>query len=92
MVDQATFIGYVLTPDIFPLLENLQPGKGGEIWMTDAIHQLARQRQVVAVNGGHLNYYDCGNKMDYLKAVTEFALAREDIGEDFRNYLKNLNL
>jgi UTP--glucose-1-phosphate uridylyltransferase len=89
-VSQASFIGYVLTPDIFPLLERLEAGKGGEIWLTDAIHQLARQRQVVGVSGKNLTYYDCGNKLDYLKAVTEFALQREDIGADFRHYLTTL--
>lgn len=92
LVNRASFIGYVLTPDIFPLLEQVQPGKGGEIWLTDAIHQLAHQRQVVTVDGGHLSYYDCGNKLDYLKAVTEMGLARGDLGPAFRDYLRSLSL
>ncbi len=92
LVNRASFIGYVLTPDIFPLLENLEPGKGGEIWMTDAIHQLARQRQVTTVDGSNLTYYDCGNKLDYLKAVVEYGLERNDLGGDFREYLRNLSL
>lgn len=92
LVNQASFIGYVLTPDIFPLIEKLEPGKGGEYWLTDAINMLANQQQVVSVRGDNLKVYDCGNKLDYLKAVTEFALARQDLGNDFRAYLKSLNL
>jgi UTP--glucose-1-phosphate uridylyltransferase len=92
MVSKASFIGYVLTPDIFPLLETVQPGKGGEIWLTDAIHKLAQQRQVVAVDGTGLSYYDCGNKLDYLRAVTEFALSRPDLRDEYRAYLASLNL
>jgi UTP--glucose-1-phosphate uridylyltransferase len=88
----ASFIGHVLTPDIFPILESLTPGKGGEIWLTDAINLLAQQRQVISVSGEGLTYYDCGNKVDYLKAVVEFSLGRADVGEDFRAYLKTLTL
>lgn len=92
LVNKATFIGYVMTPDIFPLLETLEVGKSGEIWLTDAIHKLAHQRQVVTVDGKGLTYYDCGNKLEYLKAVVEFALARQDLSGDFREYLKNLEM
>src|SRR5690606_29466403 len=62
----ASFIGYVLTPDIFPLIEATQPGRGGEIWLTDAINDLAHQRQVLSVSGENLTYYDCGNKLGYM--------------------------
>jgi len=89
---QASFICHVLTPDIFPILESLAPGKGGEIWLADAINQLAHEQQVLAVAGDHLKYFDCGNKLEYLKAVVEFALNREDIGSSFREYLKGLTL
>jgi UTP--glucose-1-phosphate uridylyltransferase len=92
LVNKASFIGYVLTPDIFPHLENLEPGKGGEIWLTDAIHALAQEQRVVTVDGTGLNYYDCGNKLEYLKAVTEFALNRPDLKDAFRSYLKGLDL
>jgi UTP--glucose-1-phosphate uridylyltransferase len=92
LVNKATFIGYVMTPDIFPLLENLEKGTGGEIWMTDAIHKLAHQKQVVTVDGSGLTYYDCGNKLEYLKAVIEFGLQRSDLSDEFRDYLKGLSL
>lgn len=92
LVNKATFIGYVLTPDIFPLLETQEAGKGGEIWLTDAIHKLAQQKQVVTVDGKHLTYYDCGNKLEYLKAVVEFALERPDLKDEFSTYLKGLKI
>lgn len=88
----ASFIGHVLTPDIFPILENLAPGKGGEIWLADGINQLAQQRKVVSVSGDSLKYYDCGSKLDYVKAVIEFGLAREDLHGELRNYLKSLSV
>lgn len=83
---------YVLTPDIFPLLESQQPSEGGEIVLADALNSLAHQRPVYAKEGSNLKYFDCGNKLEYLKAVVEYALDREDLGEDFRHYLKNLTL
>lgn len=83
---------FVLTPDIFELLEKQTPGKNGEIWHTDAINSLAQQRPVYAKEATGLKYFDCGNKLEYLKAVTEFALQRKDLGEEFRSYLKNLPL
>jgi UTP--glucose-1-phosphate uridylyltransferase len=81
---------YVLTPDIFPILEKIGPGKSGEIWLTDAIKELMKMRPVYAceVKGG--KYYDTGNKMEYLKTVVEFALQHKDLNGEFRKYLKNL--
>jgi UTP--glucose-1-phosphate uridylyltransferase len=89
---QATFMNYVLTPDIFPLLETQEPGKNGEIQVTEAINRLAQQRQVVSAAADNLNYFDCGNKLEYMKATIQFALERDDIGNDFREYLKGLAL
>jgi UTP--glucose-1-phosphate uridylyltransferase len=80
---------YVLTPDIFDALRATQPGRNGEIQLTDAINLLARDRAVYAyrfTNGR----YDVGNKLDYLKATVELALEREDVGEDFRRFLADL--
>jgi UTP--glucose-1-phosphate uridylyltransferase len=82
---------FILTPDIFPFLEKQEPGKGGEIVTLDAVNALAKERPVYAHECTGLKYFDCGNKLEYMKANVEFALQREDIGEDFRNYLKNLN-
>lgn len=83
---------YVLTPDIFPLLENLKPGKGGEIWLTDAIRELMKLRPVYACEITNGKYYDTGNKLEYLKTVVEFALKHKDLNGDFREYLKSLKL
>lgn len=80
----------VLTPDIFQKLETQQPGKGGEIWLTEAVNALAQEREVYAKEVTGVSYFDCGNKLEYLKATVEFALEREDIGPEFRDYLKNL--
>ena len=83
---------YILTPDIFEALENLKPGKGGEIWLTDGINALRKKHKIYAceIQGG--KYYDTGNKLEYLKANVDFGLQREDINGEFREYLKGLKL
>jgi UTP--glucose-1-phosphate uridylyltransferase len=83
---------YVLTPDIFPILEKLSPGKSGEVWLTDAIKILMKSRPVYACEVTNAKYYDTGNKLEYLKTVVEFALAHKDLNGDFRQYLKSLKL
>lgn len=83
---------YVLTPDIFPVLEHLAPGKDGEIWLPDAIRELLKTRPVYACEVKNGKYYDTGNKLEYLKTVVEFALQHKDLNGDFREYLKSLKL
>ena len=83
---------YVLTPDIFPILEKIGPGKSGEIWLTDAIKKLMKSRPVYACEVKDAKYYDTGNKLEYLKTVVEFALQHKDLNGDFRQYLKSLKL
>lgn len=83
---------YILTPDIFPILEHLKPGKDGEIWLTDAIRELMDTRPVYACEVINGKYYDTGNKLEYLKTVVEFALVHKDLNGDFRTYLKSLKL
>jgi UTP--glucose-1-phosphate uridylyltransferase len=83
---------FILTPDIFPILEQQTPGKGGEIVTLDAVNTLAQRRPVYAQECTGLKYFDCGNKLEYMKATVEFALERQDIGGDFREYLKGLNI
>lgn len=80
---------WLLTPDIFDILDNTAPGKGDEIQLTDAIETLIANREVYSkvIEG---KYYDCGNKLEYLKAVVDFALEREDLGEDFRAFLQKM--
>ena len=80
---------YVITPDIFPILEDTPPGKGGEIQLTDALKTLAEKRDVYAHNFSGKRY-DVGNKMGFLKATVEFALNREEFTAEFEDYLKNL--
>jgi len=82
---------YVLTPEIFHLIESIEPGTGGEIQLTDALKHLLRNRPIYGYRFEG-NRYDAGDKLGFLKATVEFALRRFDLGEDFRNYLKTLKL
>jgi UTP--glucose-1-phosphate uridylyltransferase len=68
----------------------LKPGKGGEIWLTDAIKNLMKKRPIYACEVVDGKYYDTGNKIDYLKAVVEFALEHKDINGEFRDFLKKI--
>ena len=80
---------YIISPTVFEILEHTQPGKGGEIQLTDALKQLAGIEPVWAYcfEGQR---YDVGDKLGFLKATVEFALRREDLGPQFRNYLQAL--
>lgn len=80
---------YVITPQVFKILEQTKPGKGGEIQLTDALRVMAKNGNVYAYNFKGKRY-DTGNKLGYLKATVEFALRRDDIGPEFRQYLKSL--
>ena len=80
---------YVITPDIFPIIENTPRGKGGEIQLTDALKTLSQKRNMYAHNFNG-ERYDVGNKMGFLRATVEFALNREEFAEEFEEYLKNL--
>lgn len=80
---------YVITPDIFPILEQTQPGKGGEIQLTDALRVMAKNSSVYAYNFEGRRY-DVGNKLGFLEATVEFALRRKDLGGPFAEYLKQV--
>lgn len=80
---------YIITPDIFNILENTPPGKGGEIQLTDALKTLLDKRVVYGYDFEGRRY-DVGNKMGFLKTTVELALAREDLGQEFKEYLKEL--
>ena len=77
---------YLLTPEIFDELAELQPGVGGEIQLTDAIEGLLRSQTVhgFVFSEGR---FDIGKKIDYLRATVELALRREDLGPEFREFL-----
>jgi len=80
---------YVLTPDVFEHLERTQRGKGGEIWLADALRTLAAVRPMYALEFQGRRY-DVGNKLEYLHANVELALKRPDLGPPFAAYLKDL--
>jgi UTP--glucose-1-phosphate uridylyltransferase len=80
---------YILTPAIFHYLESTQRGKGGEIQLTDAIASLLLEEPVLAYRFAGRRF-DCGNKLDYVKAIVEFACKDPDIHERFQQYLKTL--
>ncbi len=84
----ASIGGYLFTPAILPILERLAPAQGGEIWLVDAINQLAQQEPVFACEYRNGRYYDCGNKLEWLKANIEFALRRPDMADALREYLE----
>ncbi|MFA6105559.1 MAG: UTP--glucose-1-phosphate uridylyltransferase GalU [Patescibacteria group bacterium] len=85
----ASLGGYVLTPDIFEALETTKLGKGGELWLVDAIFKLLQKRNVYArkVEGV---YYDTGSKLGYLKANVDFALRDKNLSAEFRKFLKSV--
>jgi len=89
--DLAIIGRYIFTPDIFPAIEETKPGAGGEIQITDAMRLLLKTRPFYAVRLEGTRH-DAGDKLGFLIATVEFALKREDLGEDFRNYLKSLKL
>jgi UTP--glucose-1-phosphate uridylyltransferase len=87
----ATHGAYILPPEIFNILRNQQPGTGGEIYLPEAIDQLIATGYPVytaVIENGH--YYDTGNKIEYLKTVIDFALARPDLGPELRDYLEKI--
>lgn len=79
----------VLTPDIFDILDKTQPGAGGEIQLTDAMCTLARSNGMIAVDFTGKRY-DMGNKLGIMQASVEVALKHPQIGNDFREYLKEI--
>lgn len=80
---------YIIKPEIFAILENTKPGKGGEVQLTDALKVLAKLDNVYAY-AFEGKRYDLGDKLGFLKATVEFALRREDLGSAFRAYLRQL--
>jgi len=79
---------YILTPRIFELLETTETGSGGEIQLTDGIARLLEDERVLAYRF-HGKRYDCGSKLGYLQATVEYGLKHEELGNDFRSYLKS---
>jgi len=80
---------YIITPKIFQFLENAQPGKGGEIQLTDALKGLISIEAMYAYDFIGKRY-DVGNKIGFLQATVEFALKRDDLRNEFSTYLKEV--
>ena len=79
---------YIITPQIFDILENTEPGKGGEIQLTDALKTLISQEAMYAYNFEGRRY-DVGDKLGFLQATIEFALKKEELRDRFLDYLKS---
>ena len=80
---------YVFTPEIFAALEQVEPGRGGEVQLTDAIGLLLKEQTVYGYTFEQ-GRYDIGNKQDYLRATVELALERDDLAADFKVFLAEL--
>lgn len=86
--DLAIIGRYVLTPEIFPILERQEPGKGGEIQLTDAILTLSRQEPIYGCRFEGTRH-DCGDKLGFLKATVDMALKRKELGKGLEEYLRD---
>jgi len=90
--DLAIIGRYILTPDVFDAIERTEKGAGGELQITDAMRLMIKEGKpfyAVKLDGTR---HDAGDKLGFLIATVEFALKREDLGGDFRDYLKTLKL
>ena len=81
---------YIITPRIFEILEETKPGKGGEIQLTDALLQLAKEEAMYAYDFEGRRY-DVGDKLGFLQATVEYALRKTELREGFIEYLKGLS-
>ncbi len=80
---------YILTPDIFELIERTPPGKNNEIQLTDALKLLNEQKEMYAYEFDGIRY-DTGDKLGYLIANVDYALRNEELAEDLRDHLKKI--
>ena len=80
---------YIITPDIFAVLQRTRPGKGGEIQLTDALKEMAYREPVYAYCFAGRRY-DVGSKLGFLQATVEYALRNPELGEDFHAYLERI--
>jgi UTP--glucose-1-phosphate uridylyltransferase len=89
--DLAIIGRYILTPDIFPALEATVKDRTGEIQLTNGLRALLKTRPIYGcvIDGVR---HDTGNKLGFLKAVTYFALKRPDLADDYREYLRGMNI
>lgn len=81
---------YVITPEIFDILDNQEPGKGGEIQLTDAIKKLIGPQKIFAYDFEG-ERYDVGDKFGFIKATLDFALRRDDLKDKVLQYIKTID-
>ncbi len=81
---------YVLQPEVYEILEETEPGAGGEIQLTDALQKMAAENIAGGVYGVVFRgrRYDTGDRLDYIKAIIQLAVERDDLGPDLRPWLK----
>jgi len=84
---------YVLRPEIFEILERTDPGKGGEIQLTDALLEMAESDIAGGVYGVVFRgrRYDTGDRLDYIKAIVQLAVERDDLGPELRPWLQQFS-
>jgi UTP--glucose-1-phosphate uridylyltransferase len=87
--DLAIIGRYILTPSIFESIENVSPGKGGEIQLTDSIRSLLPKEKTYAYEFKG-RYFGVGDKIGFLKANIAFALKRKDLGDELKAFLKEI--
>jgi UTP--glucose-1-phosphate uridylyltransferase len=84
----ATHGAYVFTPSIFEYISQLRPGKGGELWLPEAVRNMLKEEPVLTVEIKNGKYYDTGDKLGYLKTVMDFACEHLEFGPDIKHYIK----
>lgn len=89
--DLAIIGRYIFTPDIFEAIERTEPGAGGEIQITDAMRLLLKERPIYALKLDGRRH-DAGDKLGFLIATVEIALKRPDLAQEFKNYLRTLEM
>ena len=80
---------YIITPEIFEILENQAPGKGGEVQLTDALKTLSKKEAMYAYEFEGRRY-DVGDKLGFLEATVDFALKKPELKDSFMDYLKKV--
>lgn len=86
---QAIIGRYILTPEIFPILQKTLPGRGGEVQLTDALNTLVQTQKIYGLEFEGQRF-DAGSILGFLKATTYFALQRDDVKDEYLQYLKSL--
>jgi UTP--glucose-1-phosphate uridylyltransferase len=84
----ATHGAYVFTPAIFDYISQLKPGRGGELWLPEAIGYMLRKEPVLTVEIKNGEYYDTGDKLGYLKTVIDLACEHPEFGSVIKRYIK----